>query len=144
MPCLCDHKQTECRLCKESRQARESRAVQEEAGFSISAAGYPKTACMVPDGAGLPAHPTGPQRSNWRRINYCIFCCRCTFRTILSMGFPELEQHDVLIPKTPAINQHAQQAFAPGPSSRAGPMPAPWPGIQHCKLSLHTSNILFV
>ena len=144
MPCLCDHKQTECCLCKESRQAQESRAVQKEAGFSISAAGYPETACMAPDGAGLPAHPTGPQRSDWRRINYCIFCCRCTFRTILSMGFPELEQQDVLIPKTRAINQHVQQAFAPGPSSRAGPMPAPWPGIQHCKLSLHTWNILFV
>lgn len=74
---------------------------------------------MAPDGAGLPAHPTGPQRSDWRRINYCTFCCCCTFRTILSVGFPKLEHHDVLIRKTQAINQHAQQAFAPGPLSRA-------------------------
>lgn len=45
-----------------------------------------------------PVHssPQAHKQSDWRRINYCIFCCGCTFRTIVSVSFVKLGQCDVL------------------------------------------------
>lgn len=130
---------------KKADKLEKAGAVQKEAGFSVSAASYPQDgACMAARWSGTAC---SPHRARSGVTGEGLITALSVVVAHLEQSFlwvSKLEHHDVLIRKTQAINQHAQQAFAPGPLSRPAPASAPWPGIHHCKLSLHTSNSLFV
>lgn len=108
-------------------------AVQEGAQTRERSLWLPRAALTAPDGAARLFVPTAPQERDPGRINYCVFCCCCTFRTTVSASFVKLGQHDVFTVNVGNVVFHlGPHPHRPSASSQCG--------HPSSRLSVHTTD----